>query len=149
MPEITSQSVIEAQADEKEGAFQRSNSIDFESEAHWPVSLTKDQSSQVRAIFDYLSPYLSLSPFLKITLERFELGFLRDSDPRREIAIWSQIIGVHRGYLRQHPESTADGGRDVFKCLMMISTRGARPCSIPVWLWNSVNQFIIRPQTAG
>jgi hypothetical protein len=143
MPENTSPTTSHAErfADERENERSWLEMDDVPLAPHCWKSMTISQEDRVRTIYRYLSPYLS--PNLKLTLERFEAGFLRDRDREREIRIWLKIIQTHRCYLAQHPESTPDDGRDVFKCLMMISTRGAKPFTVPAWLWKSVNQFVI------
>jgi hypothetical protein len=130
-------SQAEPHADQSESEHPATNAEERQLAPHRLESLTRYQERQVREIFDYLSPYL------KRTFERFEFGFLRDRDPEREIRIWGQIIEAHRSYLMKNPDAAVDSGRDVFKCLMMISTRGAKPFTVPGWLWNSVNQFVI------
>lgn len=39
------------------------------------------------------------------SFEDFELGFLRDIDPEREIQIWEMIAFGLRDYLAEHPEA--------------------------------------------
>ncbi|PYJ06722.1 MAG: hypothetical protein DMF06_17545 [Verrucomicrobia bacterium] len=42
--------------------------------------------------------YKVLGPYLDTTLEQFEVGFMRDMHPVREIAIWNRIAAAWRSY---------------------------------------------------
>jgi hypothetical protein len=55
---------------------------------HLPDELLK----QIAAI------YKSLGPYLGTTLEQFEIGFLQDMHPVREIALWIKIEAAWRSY---------------------------------------------------
>jgi hypothetical protein len=52
---------------------------------------------QVKAIFDLIGPYIGM------TLEQFEIGFMRDTDPESEVALWCSItaawLAYHEKYL--------------------------------------------------
>src|SRR4029077_8843119 len=56
-------------------------------------SLTKVQEQRVHPIHRYVKPYLEM------TLEEFEITFLRDSHPDREINVWSAIVQAHSNFL--------------------------------------------------
>jgi hypothetical protein len=47
---------------------------------------------QIKAVFDVIGPYLDT------TLEQFELSFMRDAHPEREIALWFRITKVWLAY---------------------------------------------------
>jgi hypothetical protein len=40
---------------------------------------------QIKAVFEVIGPYLGM------TLEQFEIGFMRDMHPEREIALWFRV----------------------------------------------------------
>jgi hypothetical protein len=42
--------------------------------------------------------YKVLGPYLDTTLEQFEVGFMRDMHPVREIAVWNRIAAAWRSY---------------------------------------------------
>ena len=56
------------------------------------VHLPDDLLQQIAAI------YKSLGPYLGTTLEQFEIGFLQDMHPVREIALWTKIEAAWRSY---------------------------------------------------
>ncbi len=39
-----------------------------------------------------------IGPLLRMTLEQFEIGFMRNQDPREEVAIWLHTIAAWRKY---------------------------------------------------
>jgi hypothetical protein len=98
-------------------------------------SLSQDQEERVHAVYRYLAPYLGT------TLEQFEIGFLRDSDPDSEINVWLAIAQIHRDFIKQHTDKSADVGREVYKCILSISVGAARPSDVPESLWDAVQQF--------
>jgi hypothetical protein len=84
-------------------------------------SLSQDQEERVHAVYRYLAPYLGT------TLEQFEIGFLRDSDPDSEINVWLAIAQIHRDFIEQHTDKTTDVGRDVYKCCRFQWVLRGRP----------------------
>ena len=52
---------------------------------------------QIKAVFDVIGPYINM------TLEQFEIEFMRDMHPAREVAIWCSItaawLAYHEKYL--------------------------------------------------
>ena len=60
---------------------------------HLPDELLK----QIAAI------YKSLGPYLGTTLEQFEIGFVQDMHPVREIALWTKIEAAWRTYHAKLP----------------------------------------------
>jgi hypothetical protein len=52
----------------------------------------------IKAIYDLIGPYLTTD------LEEFEIGFMRDMHPEREVAVWSSIAG---GWLLYHQKHLA------------------------------------------
>ncbi len=61
---------------------------------------------QIKSIYDVLGQ------FFNQTLEQFELGFMRDTNPEHEVVIWSAIMVVwidyHEKYLDDEIMSDAD-----------------------------------------
>jgi hypothetical protein len=95
-------------------------------------ALTDAQVKRLRAVFSHLAP------FLDETFEQFEIDFLRDAHPDREIGVWEQIASAHRDFVQQHPAASSDGGHDVFRCVLLISVGALQPPEIPSLLWNAV-----------
>jgi hypothetical protein len=53
-------------------------------------SLPPEVLDQIKAVFDVIGPYIDM------TLEQFELGFMRDMHPESEVALWCSI--TRRGW---------------------------------------------------
>ena len=51
-------------------------------------SLPPDLLGQIRAVYDVIGPYLGM------TLEEFEIGFMRDMHPEREVALWCTVSAL-------------------------------------------------------
>jgi hypothetical protein len=74
---------------------------------------------QVGAIFDVIGPYTGM------TLEQFEIGFMRDMHPDREVAVWCCItaawLAYHEKFLSDEmlPD---DEERKLLGALIAIST---------------------------
>ena len=45
-------------------------------------SLPPDLLGQIQAVYDVIGPHID------VTLEQFEIGFMRNMHPEREVAIW-------------------------------------------------------------
>jgi hypothetical protein len=60
-------------------------------------SLPSELLEQIKALFDLIGPYINL------TLEQFEIGFMRDMHPESEVALWCSItaawLAYHEKYL--------------------------------------------------
>lgn len=82
-------------------------------------SLSADLLEQIQAIYDVLGPYFSM------TLEEFEVGFMRDANPEDEVGLWLSITGVwidyHEKYLDDVAMSDADE-KKLLAALIAIST---------------------------
>ena len=98
-------------------------------------SLTKVQEQRVHAIHRYVKRYL------EVTLEQFEITFLRDAHPDREINGWTAIVEAHSDFLKERRDKSADVARDVFQCVLSISTGATRPPDFPKPLWDEVEEF--------
>lgn len=46
--------------------------------------------------------YETVGPYLGTTLEQFEIGFIRDMHPEREVAIWSNVVAAWDSYHETH-----------------------------------------------
>jgi hypothetical protein len=55
-------------------------------------SLPHEMLEQIKAIYDVIGKYLS------ITLEQFEIGFMRDMHPDDEVALWCSITAAWLAY---------------------------------------------------
>ena len=55
-------------------------------------SLPPNLLEHVQAVYDVIGPYLNA------TLEQFEVGFLRDADPKMEVALWCSITAAWIAY---------------------------------------------------
>ena len=55
-------------------------------------SLPPDLLGQIRAVYDVIGPYVGM------TLEQFEIGFMRDMHPEREVALWCRIAKAWLAY---------------------------------------------------
>jgi hypothetical protein len=57
--------------------------------------LPPDLLGQIRAVYDVIGPYVGM------TLEQFEIGFMRDMHPAREVAVW---CGIAKAWLAYHED---------------------------------------------
>ena len=62
-------------------------------------SLSPDLLEQIKAVFDVIGQYLGM------TLEEFEIGFMRDMHPEREVALWFRIT---KAWLAYHEDFLAN-----------------------------------------
>ena len=42
------------------------------------------------------------------TLEQWEIGFVRDTNPDKEVLVWQRIERATKGYLADHPKASLD-----------------------------------------
>ena len=59
-------------------------------------SLSPELLDHVRAVYDIIGPYLDT------TLEQFEIGFMRDTHPEDEVAVWCSITAAWIAYHEQY-----------------------------------------------
>src|ERR1022692_3524310 len=82
-------------------------------------SLPPELLDQIKAVFDVIGPYIGM------TLEQFEVGFMRDMHPEREVALWCGItaawIAYHEKFLNADvlPD---DEEKKLLAALIAIST---------------------------
>jgi hypothetical protein len=55
-------------------------------------SLSPDLLDQIKAVFEVIGPYIGM------TLEQFEIGFMRDMHPESEVALWFNITKAWLAY---------------------------------------------------
>jgi hypothetical protein len=55
-------------------------------------SLPPEMLEQIKAVFDLIGPYINM------TLEQFEVGFMRDMHPESEVALWCSITAAWLAY---------------------------------------------------
>lgn len=82
-------------------------------------SLPPELLDQIKAVFDVIGSYMDM------TLEQFEIGFMRDITPESEVAVWCSItaawLAYHEKFLGN--ESLPDEEeRKLLAALIVIST---------------------------
>jgi hypothetical protein len=74
---------------------------------------------QVKAVFDVIGPYIGM------TLEQFEVGFMRDMHPESEVSLWIRItkawLAYHEDYLANETLPIEEE-RKLLGALIAIST---------------------------
>jgi hypothetical protein len=98
-------------------------------------ALTNKQLERVRLI------YACLGPFIETPFEQFELNFLRDMHPEREIKIWSCIALAHQKFLKQKPDASEAEVRQAFTGLLLISMGATKPDDMPGPLWELLERI--------
>ena len=94
-------------------------------------SLPSELLDQIKAVFDLVGPYLDM------TLEQFEIGFMRDMDPKSEVFLWCNItaawLDYHENFLDDEtlPEEEE---KKLLSALIVISTgvEDVAKLSVPV-----------------
>lgn len=59
-------------------------------------SLSPELLEHLQAVYDVIGPYLDT------TLEQFEIGFMRDTHPEDEVAVWCSITAAWIAYHEKH-----------------------------------------------
>jgi hypothetical protein len=59
-------------------------------------SLPDDLLELIRSVYEVVGPYL------KTTLEQFEINFMRDEDPASEVVVWCSITAAWSDYHEKH-----------------------------------------------
>ena len=82
-------------------------------------SLSPELLDQIKAVFDVIGPFIGM------TLEQFEVGFMRDMHPESEVALWFRItkawLADHEDFLRNETLPN-DEERKLLGALIAIST---------------------------
>lgn len=72
-------------------------------------SLPPNLLNKIKAVFDIIGPYLGM------TLEQFEIGFMRDLNPESEVALWCNItmawLAYHEAHLANKTLSDEEEGK--------------------------------------
>jgi hypothetical protein len=82
-------------------------------------SLPPELLEQIKAVFDVIGPYFGM------TLEQFEIGFMRDMHPESEVALWCSITAAWLAYHEKFlgDKTLPDGEeRKLLGALIAIST---------------------------
>lgn len=82
-------------------------------------SLPPELLERIKAVFDVIGPYLNM------TLEQFEVGFMRDMHPESEVALWCSITAAWLAYHEKYLDDEtlpADQERNLLGALIAIST---------------------------
>jgi len=82
-------------------------------------SLPPELLDQIKAVFNVIGPYIGM------TLEQFEIGFMRDMHPESEVALWFNItkawLAYHEDFLANETLPDEDE-RKMLGALIAIST---------------------------
>ena len=82
-------------------------------------SLPPDLLGQIRAVYDVIGPHIDM------TLEQFEIDFMRDMHPEREVALWCRIaiawLAYHEDFLGNEILPNEEE-REILGALIAIST---------------------------
>ena len=82
-------------------------------------SLPPELLEQIKAVHDLIGPYINM------TLEQFEIGFMRDMHPESEVALWCSITAAWLAYHEKflNDETLPDEEeRKLLGALIVIST---------------------------
>ena len=82
-------------------------------------SLPPELLEQIEAVFDVIGPYIDM------TLEQFEIGFMRDMHPESEVALWCSITAAWLAYHEKYLNDEAlpdEEERHLLGALIAIST---------------------------
>jgi hypothetical protein len=82
-------------------------------------SLPPELLERIKEVFNVIGPYFNM------TLEQFEVGFMRDMHPESEVALWYSIaaawLDYHEKFLGGR-ELAVEGERKLLAALISIST---------------------------
>ena len=95
-------------------------------------SLTEDQHEATRAIYQCLGPYLRTS------LEQFEMNFLRDAESGRKIQVWRRIALAHQTFIQRQSGTTNEEAERAFKAFFLMSIGASKPSDISLTSWESL-----------
>lgn len=82
-------------------------------------SLPPELLDQIKAVYDVIGPYINM------TLEQFEIGFMRDMHPESEVALWCSITSAWLAYREKflNDETLPDEEeKKLLSALIVIST---------------------------
>lgn len=82
-------------------------------------SLPDDMLELIRSVYEVVGPYL------KTTLEQFEINFMRDEDPASEVVVWCSITAAWSDYHEKHLDGEVlpdEDEKKILAALIAIST---------------------------
>src|ERR1043166_9093960 len=82
-------------------------------------SLPPELLERIKAVYDVIGPYINM------TLEQFEIGFMRDMHPDSEVALWCSITAAWLAYHEKflyHETLPVEVERELLAALIAIST---------------------------
>src|SRR5580704_5848126 len=82
-------------------------------------SLPSELLDQIKAVFDVIGPYIGM------TLEQFEIGFMRDMHPESEVALWCSITAAWLAYHEKFLDDETlpdEEEKKLLSALIVIST---------------------------
>jgi len=93
-------------------------------------SLPPDLVKLIHSIYEVIGPYLDM------TLEDFEIGFMRDAQPGREVAVWCNITAAWSDYHEDYLDGELlpdEEEKELIGALIAISTgiRDEEKLSVP------------------
>ena len=94
-------------------------------------SLPPEMLEQIKAVFDVNGPYVNM------TLEQFEIGFMRDMHPETEVALWGSITAAWLAYHGKFLDDNTlpdDEEKKLLAALIAISTglKDVKKLGVPV-----------------
>jgi hypothetical protein len=82
-------------------------------------SLPIELLDQIKGVFDLTGPYIGM------TMDQFEIGFMRDMQPEREVALWCNITAAwlaYHGEFLIEDSHTDEEEKELLGALIAIST---------------------------
>lgn len=82
-------------------------------------TLPPELLDRIKVVFDLIGPYTGMN------LEEFEIGFMRDMHPEREVAVWCSITAAWMAYHEKYLDSATlpdDEERSLLAAAIAIST---------------------------
>ena len=107
-------------------------------------SLPPELLDQIKAVFDVIGPYIGM------TLEQFEIGFMRDMHPESEVALWFRItkawLAYHEDFLTNETLPNEEE-RKLLGALIAISTgiKDVSQLNLPVEVGRTLLQCYADP----
>jgi hypothetical protein len=86
--------------------------------------LSAELVERIEVVYDVIGPYLGM------TLEQFEVGFMRDEHPESEVAIWCSITAAWIAYHEEHLNDEYlpdDEEKKIIAALIAISSGAEDP----------------------
>jgi hypothetical protein len=90
--------------------------------------LSDEQLQLARSVHEIVKPFVG--PF-----EKFELGFLRDSNPDSELQVWTAIAIAFEAFDEQNADVTDEDRQAAFTSFLVMSMGAERPAKVPESIW--------------